>query len=305
MQAEAASLLGAERSSVVTALRNAAAATGSDFHYLLGTAMRESSLKPNAQSSASSAAGLFQFIDQTWLGLVKEHGAQYGLGDYASAITRDADGRFHAPASERQEILNLRKDPEVCAIMAGEYAKTTQGEMRANLGRNVCGGELYAAHFLGPDAACRLIRLVGSDPTADAAAQFPKAAASNSSVFYHTDGAPKTVREVYDWAMRQPGGEGTVRVAQLADITPAHNARLQVAGAHDAEVQMLMSSVMNWQPGGGQGMFGNLFALNPNLAKGFGGNSPLGALGGATPSSAISFAPSLLGILSDAKNTTS
>jgi hypothetical protein len=301
MQAEAASVLGAERSSVVTALRNAAAATGSDFHYLLGTAMRESSLKPNAQSSSSSAAGLFQFIDQTWLGLVKEHGGQYGLGNYAAAITKDADGRYHAPASEKQAILALRKDPDVCALMAGEYAKSTQGQMRASLGRDVCGGELYAAHFLGPDAACRLIRLVGSDPSANAAAQFPLAASANKSVFYHADGAPKSVREVYDWAMRQPGGEGTVRVAALADITPTHaSARLKVAGAQDAEVQALLTSVMNWQPGGGQGMFGNLFALNPKL-----GLDNSGLANGATPSSAMSFAPSLLGILSDAKDQTS
>lgn len=297
MQAEAASVLGAERSSVVTALRNAAAATGSDFHYLLGTAMRESSLRPNAQSHSSSAAGLFQFVDQTWLGLVKQYGSQYGLGDYASAITKDSEGRYHAPASERHEILALRKDPDVCALMAGEYAKSTQDQMRASLGRNVCGGELYAAHFLGPDAACRLIKLVGNDPSASAADQFPAAAASNKTVFYHADGSPKSVREVYDWAMRQPGGEGTVRVAQLADITPVHEARLKVASAHDAEVQMLMASVMNWQPGGGQGMFGNLFALNPKL-----GLDASGLNHGATPSSALSFAPSLLGILSDAKD---
>jgi Transglycosylase SLT domain len=299
MQAEAAALLGAERSSVVTALRNAAAATGSDFHYLLGTAMRESSLKPNAQSSSSSAAGLFQFIDQTWLGLVKEHGGQYGLGNYAAAITKDADGRYHVPASEKQAILALRKDPEVCALMAGEYAKSTQGQMRASLGRDVCGGELYAAHFLGPDAACKLIRLVGSDPSTNAAAQFPQAAAANKSVFFHADGAPKSVREVYDWAMRQPGGEGTVRVAQLPDITPTHEvARMKVATAQDAEVQMLLTSVMNWQPGGGQSMFGNLFGLSGGLGLGSLGNT-------ATPSSAISFAPSLLGILSDAKAETS
>src|ERR1700733_10640523 len=118
MQAEAASALGAERSTVVTALRNAAAATGSDFHYLLGTAMRESSLKPNAQSSSSSAAGLFQFIDQTWLGLVKEHGAQYGLGNFADAITKQTDGRYRADAGAKDSILNLRKDPEICALMA-------------------------------------------------------------------------------------------------------------------------------------------------------------------------------------------
>ncbi len=292
MQAEAASLLGAERSSVVTALRNAAAATGSDFHYLLGTAIRESSLKPNAQSSSSSAAGLFQFIDQTWLGLVKEHGSQYGLGIFADAITKDAEGRYHAPASDKEAILALRKDPDVCALMAGEYAKSTQGQMRASLGRDVCGGELYAAHFLGPDAACKLIRLAGSDPSANAAAQFPQAAAANKPVFFHSDGEPKSVREVYDWALAQPGSDGAVRVAALPDITPTHDAaRLKLATARDAEVQMLLASVMNWQPGGGQSLFGNLF--------GSGGIPGLGK--SATPSSAISFAPSLLGLLSDAK----
>src|ERR1700761_993033 len=109
MQAEAASTLGADRSSVVAALKTAAAATGSDFHYLLGTAMRESSLKPNAQSSTSSATGLFQFVDQTWLGLVKEHGAQHGLANYAAAISKDGDGRYHADTQSRQSILALRK----------------------------------------------------------------------------------------------------------------------------------------------------------------------------------------------------
>ena len=283
MQAEAASLLGAERSSVVTALRNAAAATGSDFHYLLGTAMRESSLKPDAQSNSSSAAGLFQFIDQTWLGLVKEHGGQYGLGNFAAAITRDADGRYHAPAADKQAILNLRKDPDVSALMAGEYAKTTQGQMRASLGRDVCGGELYAAHFLGPDAACKLIRLAGSDPSASAAAQFPQAATANRTVFFHGDGAPRSVREVYDWALAQPGSDGTVRVAALPDITPVHEARLKVSSAQDAEVQMLLASVMNWQPSH------NFFAPE---------NSGASMLNEG-PSSPLMLTPGLLNILSE------
>src|SRR5260370_12178392 len=113
MQAEAASALGQERvaNRVVDALRKAADATGSDFHYLMGTAMRESSLKPNAQSGSSSATGLFQFIDQTWLGLVKEHGAQHGLANFAAAITRQSDGRYHADPGAKQAILALREDP--------------------------------------------------------------------------------------------------------------------------------------------------------------------------------------------------
>ena len=286
MQAEAASSLGAER--VVAALKSAAAATGSDFHYLLGTAMRESSLKPTAQSSTSSAAGLFQFIDQTWLGLMKEHGAQHGLGNYAAAISKDSDGRYHADGAAKQSILALRKDPETAALMAGEYAKATQGAMRASLGREVCGGELYAAHFLGPDAACKLIKAAGSDPGASAAALFPQAASANKSVFYHDSGAPKSVREVYDWALKQPGGAGTLRI-QDAGTPPLtfDKARVTVATAQDAQVQMLLASVMNWQPK--HSIFSSLFGTQDKT----------------TPSSAMSFSPGLLGLLSDAKDSTS
>jgi len=289
MQAEAVS--GADR--VVAALQKAAAATGSDFHYLLGTAMRESSLKPNATSSSSSATGLFQFIDQTWLGLVKEHGAQHGLGNFADQITKQADGRYRASADAKQTILALRKDPDVCSLMAGEYAKSTQGSLRASLGRDVCGGELYAAHFLGPDAASKLIKLAGSDPAASAAAQFPQAASANKSVFFHADGSAKSVREVYDWALRQPGSDGAVRVAQLPDLTPEtaaapqltkEAARTRIVSAQDAQVQMLLASVMNWQPK--HSAFSALFGSSE-----------------ATPSSAMSFAPGLLGLLSDAKNS--
>ena len=281
---------GAER--IVAALKNAAAATGSDFHYLLGTAMRESSLKPNAQSSSSSATGLFQFIDQTWLGLVKEHGAQYGLGDLAAAITKGPNGRYRAQAEAKDTILALRKNPEVCALMAGEHAKSTQSVLRANLGRDICGGELYAAHFLGPDAASKLIKLAQSDPSASAVAQFPQAAAANKSVFFHADGTAKSVREVYDWALRQPGSSDTLRQAPdavqppQAPLTP-ESARIRVASAQDAQIQSLLASVMNWQPRG-HAMFGGLFGLD-----------------NATPSSAMSFGPGLLSVLSQSNETKS
>ena len=293
MQADGAGA--ADRSSVLAALKHAAATTGSDFHYLLGTAMRESSLKANAQSSTSSATGLFQFIEQTWLGLVKEHGAQHGVGNLANAISRDANGRYRADASVKQTILALRKDPQLCALMAGEHAKSTQGQLRANLGREICGGELYAAHFLGPDAATRLIRLAEKDPGASAAAQFPQAASANKSVFYHGDGRAKSVREVYDWALRQPGAKDTVRVATLPDITPLaaptqDKARAHVVTAQNDEIQILLASVMNWQPRGGQSLFGNLFGL--------GGVN-------ATPSSTLSFSSGLLSLFSDSKKSTS
>ncbi|MDE2133903.1 MAG: lytic transglycosylase domain-containing protein [Alphaproteobacteria bacterium] len=194
-----------EKATVVAALQRASAITGSDFHYLLGTAMRESSLKPQAQAGRSSAAGLFQFVEQTWLGLVKDYGAKYGLSSYASAIGKGADGRLHLDnAADRQAVLALRNDPQLSSLMAGEYAQQTKAEMQSTLGRDVCGGELYAAHFLGADAACRLIRMNGSTPGASAASVFPQAASANRNVFYHADGTAKTIREVYGWALNQP-----------------------------------------------------------------------------------------------------
>lgn len=288
-----------ERAAVVAALKHAAAATGSDFHYLLGTAMRESSLRPQARSATSSATGLFQFVEQTWLGLVKAHGARYGLATYAGAIRQDGDGRYRCDPAVRDSILALRKDPQTSALMAGEFAKDTGNQLRAELGRDVCGGELYAAHFLGTSAACRLIRLNGSDPAASAAARFPEAAAANRGVFFHPDGSAKSVREVYAWVMRQPGSQGSVRVAGLPDISPppapapaAVPARAVVAQAHDAEMQMLMLSLLNWQPqqsGGFGGGFGALSLLG-------GGGSA-----GSRFSGNLSFGAGLLGLLSDAR----
>ena len=87
--------------------------------------------------------------------------------------------------------------------MAGHYASDTKSSLEGSLGRGVCDGELYAAHFLGADSACRLIKLNQSNPDAAAATAFPQAASANRSVFYHVDGSPKSVREVYAWATKQ------------------------------------------------------------------------------------------------------
>jgi hypothetical protein len=205
MWAEAQSAAAANRTQIVAALQQAAAATGSDFHYLLSTAMRESGLKPQAQSSTSSASGLFQFVDQTWLGLVKKYGAQEGLGAAANAITADGAGHYRvADNADRQAILALRNNPTVASLMEGHYAQETKSTLQSALGRDVGDGELYAAHFLGTNAACKLIQMNQSNPGAAAASAFPQAASANRSVFFHADGSAKSVREVCDWA-EKPG----------------------------------------------------------------------------------------------------
>ncbi len=208
---------------VVSALRRAASETGTDFSYLLDTAMRESSLNPKAQAATSSAAGLFQFIEQTWLGTVKQHGGEHGLGSYAEAITVGNNGRYQvADSALKQEILALRKDAQTAALMAGEMTKQVRGDMEAALGRGVSAGELYVAHFLGPKAAISMIKASEATPEAPAADMFPQAAAANRSIFYK-GGAAKSVGDVLASLTAKHGGETTISGDTLlasADVKP-------------------------------------------------------------------------------------
>jgi hypothetical protein len=221
---------------VIAAIRQASAQTGSDFSYMLGTAMRESGLKTQAKSNTSSATGLYQFVDQTWLGLVKQHGAQFGLGSYANQISQSSDGHFHvADGADRQAILALRNDPKTSALMEGEYCNTAKCTMQDALGHSVSNGELYAAHFLGTESATKLIQMNQSNPGANAAAEFPAAAGANRSVFYHSNGTAKSIGEVYAWATKQTGTDVTVSTdATPPSATTAASYNTSYAGDDDA-----------------------------------------------------------------------
>src|SRR5919112_6612784 len=144
---------------VVDAIRQGAERTGTGFNYLLATAQKESALDPSARARSSSASGLFQFIEQTWLGLVKSDGAKLGLGQYANAITTKADGTYvvNDPAA-RQAILNLREDPKVSSVLAGSFTQRNRDVLASDLGREPSGGDLYVAHFLGARGAAQLIQ---------------------------------------------------------------------------------------------------------------------------------------------------
>jgi len=182
---------------VVSAIRQGAEKTGAGFDYLLKTAQRESSLEPGAKAKTSSATGLFQFIEQTWLSMVKQEGPKQGLSQYADAIS-DNGGRLSVsdPAT-RDKILQLRNDPQVSAVMAGALTQKNREQLASSLGRQPHSGELYMAHVLGARGASDLIRAAASDPSRVAARDFPEAAAANRSIFYDKAGGARSVREVY------------------------------------------------------------------------------------------------------------
>ena len=202
---------------ITGAIRQASQSTGISFQYLLTTAKIESGLNPSAQASTSSAKGLYQFIDQTWLGTVKQEGASLGYGQYADAISKNSDGRYEvADPGMRSAIMKLRSDPEASAMMAGAFSRANAFQLTGSIGRRPTEGELYIAHFLGPDGAGKMINAADSRPDANAAKLFPAAASANRSIFYDSAGNARSVGDVYAKLTGKFDNARTVAVASMS-----------------------------------------------------------------------------------------
>src|SRR5713226_5246504 len=159
MAVDVPTLVGLSSSPTVTsAIRRAAQVTGTSFDYLLATAKVESDLNPDLMMRSSSATGLFQFIEQTWLATLKQGGPAFGYGNYANAIARTPSGRYVvADPALRAEIMRLRKDPTANALMGGVVTQQNAAQLAKRIGRMPSEGELYVAHFFGPYAAAKAI----------------------------------------------------------------------------------------------------------------------------------------------------
>ncbi len=214
--------------SVTGAIRQAAQKTGASFNYLLATARVESNLNPSAQATSSSAGGLFQFLEQTWFATLKHAGPSLGYGQYADAISLNSAGRYDVADSRlRQQILDLRNDPNANALMAGAFTRWNGDWLTASLNRAPSEGELYLAHFLGAHGAAKLINLAQSSPQANAAEVFPRAAGANRPIFYDKQGEPRSVAQVYNLMVgrysaargKTPAGSATA-VAQVTTAPP-------------------------------------------------------------------------------------
>ena len=183
---------------VVQAIREGAQASGAGFDYLLATAQRESALDPSARAGTSSATGLFQFIEQTWLGVMKNAGPRLGLAAYADAITARADGSYTVEdPTQRQQILDLRRDPKISATLAGALTQKNGEALASALGRDPTPGDLYVAHVLGARGAAALIGAARDTPDRAAALDMPEAASANRALFYDRAGRPRSVSELY------------------------------------------------------------------------------------------------------------
>lgn len=101
--------------------------------------MAESAGRADAKNPRSSATGAGQFIEKTWLDMVRRHKPEVIKGK-----TRD-------------EILALRNNPALSREMVDAYARENAKKLR-RAGVEVGDGSLYLAHFAGPGMAVRLMK---------------------------------------------------------------------------------------------------------------------------------------------------
>ena len=216
--ASAAAGVDPARVRVAGAIKQAAGASGMSFQYLLATAKMESDFNPTAGASTSSAHGLFQFIDQTWLATFKDAGAQLGYGSYADMITKSSDGTYSvADPTVRKAIMKLRDDPAVASDMAAALTQSNSFQLTGMIGRRPTDGELYMAHFMGVGGAAKLIGNAEDNPQASAARLFPNAAAANRSIFYdRITGRARSVSEVYSVLEQRYASAATSSATQSA-----------------------------------------------------------------------------------------
>ena len=154
------------RGVVEAAIQRASQATGVDFSFLMKTAGRESGMNPHAKAGTSSAAGLFQFVEQTWLVDPQAPRREVRLRPLRRA---DRQGSRRPLPRERRRGAGGGDGPAArsarrLADGRASWRPTTANYLKGRTGRNPTAGELYAAHFLGPQGSARLIEAANASP---------------------------------------------------------------------------------------------------------------------------------------------
>jgi hypothetical protein len=174
----------------------ASAKVGAPARLMRAMAGLESSLDAKAKSSSSTATGLYQFIEETWLSKVQSHGHKYGLGHLAKQIRRGSlDECIVDSPKVRAQILALRKNPRLNAYLAAELTVDNARRLGKLLGRPVTETEIYMTHFFGVTDAARFLKAADLTPDIIGAKMFPKEARANRPIF-EMAGRPATLGEI-------------------------------------------------------------------------------------------------------------
>jgi hypothetical protein len=193
--------------------------TGVDGRFLLAIAQRESSLNTVARNRRSSARGLMQFTDATWLETVRDFGHRHGRERQAEALRAAYRNGGEPSGRLRAEVLRLRHDPGLAAAMAAERLERWRALLRPALGREPTETDLYLVHLLGPVGAQRFLGELARAPRQAATSVVGNAARANPTLFTR-GGRSLTLAEVYAETTRSISGVPP-EVAELRAEGPA------------------------------------------------------------------------------------
>lgn len=135
----------------------------------------ESSGNPNIRARTSSATGLMQALNATWLGVVRAH--------RPDLLKNRSDAA----------VLALRLDPNISIEM---LARFTEDNLKI-IGTNAPQGDIYLAHFLGAGTARKVIQA----PAGALAINYTGSAAAKANPTIIT--AKTTVAQLRAWAAKK------------------------------------------------------------------------------------------------------
>jgi len=151
----------------------------------------ESNGDPNARNKRSSATGLGQFLDETWLDMIRAHRPDL------------------AKERSQAEILELRRDAKIAREVTARFTERN-AEMLRKRGLPVTPGTLYLAHFAGGAGAVAILSAMENADaalvmaTADATGRTKREKIIKANPFLERF----TVADLRNWAdrrMRIPG----------------------------------------------------------------------------------------------------
>ncbi len=174
-----------------------------DAEYLLLLATIESSLNPKAKARTSTATGIFQFLEQTWLEVIRDYGAKYGLEKEAKMIRKGKKGNPHLlyvkNKKEERRILNMRFDPTISTQMAIEFTNKNKEFLEKELKVKATNVNLYTVHFFGKNNAKKFFKILHKKPHWNPIDFFGRGVVNrNKGVFYFKNGkTPRSFGQIH------------------------------------------------------------------------------------------------------------
>ncbi len=171
---------------IIDAIYDASVSTNVDFKLLLVKALIESDLGRITLSPSSSARGIFQYIEPTWLTLVKRYSDKIG---YSFSLSDE-------------KMLNLRYDYRLSALIkANQIKEETRFIERIKHNGRASATDHYIIHMLGQPLASKFYKLLNNKSGVILAnynkGEFKRAAKLNPFFFYNKNGKPLTVAKAY------------------------------------------------------------------------------------------------------------